>query len=118
MEAKGIANCKLQIAICRLENEPMGTRMSPATACQRIVRQDPWYVRAPLILIATLFLVVMVVLPLINVFYQAFHMGWGVVRTALTDKDTLAAVRLTLTVSSLAVLLNLSFGLAAAWAIA
>jgi sulfate transport system permease protein len=94
------------------------TTQTTGAAETRSIRQDPWYIRWPLILLAVAFLAVVVVVPLVNVFYQAFSMGWEVVRRALTDKDTLAAARLTLTVSSLAVLLNLTFGLAVAWAIA
>jgi sulfate transport system permease protein len=82
------------------------------------VRHDPWFVRWPLILTATLFLAVMVVVPLVNVFLEAFSQGWRVARDALTDPNALAALRLTLLVTVLSVGLNLTFGLAAAWAIA
>jgi sulfate transport system permease protein len=81
-------------------------------------RNDPWYVRVPLIVVVVLFLVVVVVLPLANVFSQAFGRGWSVFARAWLDRETLSALRLTLLVTGLAVLLNLSFGLAAAWAIA
>ena len=60
-----------------------------------------------------------VVVPLVNVFVEAFAGGprayW---RNLVEDADTLSAIRLTLTVAPIAVLLNLVFGVAAAWAIA
>jgi sulfate transport system permease protein len=75
-------------------------------------------VRLPLILLAALFLIVMVVVPLANVFVEALSRGWGVVWRALSDPDTLDAARLTLTATTLAVGFNLVFGLAAAWLLA
>jgi sulfate transport system permease protein len=82
------------------------------------VRHDPWFVRWPLTVLVALFLIVMVVVPLANVFAGAFREGWKVFAGALTEADTLAAVRLTLTVTVISVALNVTFGLAAAWAIA
>ncbi len=82
------------------------------------VRQDPWYIRGPLILIVVVLLAALVLVPLVNVFFQAFRAGWGVVKEALTDSETLAAVRLTLIVTVISVAANASFGLSAAWAIA
>jgi sulfate transport system permease protein len=84
----------------------------------KAIRHDPAYVRWTLIAIVMAFLTVMVLVPLVNVFYQAFSRGWDVFAKALTDRDTLAALRLTLVVTGLAVCLNITFGLAAAWAIA
>ncbi len=57
-------------------------------------------------------------LPLINVFAQAFSKGVEAYLAALTDADTLAAIRLTLLVALVSVALNGVFGLVAAWAIA
>jgi len=71
-----------------------------------------------LIVLALLFAAIFLLLPLINVFAQALAKGWHAYRTALTDADTLAAIRLTLTVAVISVPLNLVFGLAAAWCIA
>ncbi len=82
------------------------------------VRRDGPLVRWIILLIVLLFLGVMVVAPLLNVFAQALSMGWEVAANALSDRDTLAAAKLTLLVTLIAVALNLTFGLAAAWAIA
>jgi sulfate transport system permease protein len=84
----------------------------------KVIVRDPWYIRWPLIALVVVFLGVMVVVPLVNVFVQAFSLGWGVVQEALTDRYTLLAIRLTLIVTALSLALNIVFGLAAAWAIA
>jgi sulfate transport system permease protein len=57
-------------------------------------------------------------LPLINVFAQAFAKGWRYYLGALVNPDSMAAIRLTLLVAVISVPLNVLFGLAAAWAIA
>ncbi|MEO8428360.1 MAG: sulfate ABC transporter permease subunit CysW [Verrucomicrobiota bacterium] len=75
-------------------------------------------VRWLLIGIAMSFSAVFLLLPLINVFAQAFAKGWRFYLESLGHPDTLAAVRLTVTVAAISVPLNLIFGLAAAWAIA
>jgi sulfate transport system permease protein len=71
-----------------------------------------------LITLALGFLALFLVLPLIAVFIEAFRKGAGEFLFALNEPDTLAAIRLTLTVAAIAVPLNLVFGVAAAWAIA
>src|SRR5262245_28149467 len=81
-------------------------------------RSDPWYVRWPLILIAVLFLGIMVVGPVVNVFAQGLELGLGVARDAITHPHALHALKLTLLIATASVLLNLTFGVAAAWAIA
>jgi sulfate transport system permease protein len=71
-----------------------------------------------LIAVALIFLLLFLILPLIAVFVEAFRKGAGEFLAAFGDADTLAAIRLTLTVAAIAVPLNLVFGVAAAWAIA
>jgi sulfate/thiosulfate transport system permease protein len=80
-------------------------------------RADPTWVRWLLIAISVGFLGLFIVLPLINVFTQAFSKGIDAYVTALTDPDSLAAIRLTLLVAATSVALNVVFGLTAAWAI-
>ncbi len=58
------------------------------------------------------------VIPAIFVFAQAFARGLGYFVTALAQPDALAAIRLTLIVTPIAVIGNTVFGLAAAWCIA
>lgn len=74
--------------------------------------------RRLLIGLAVGFLGVFLLLPLVNVFYQALLHGWDTYLRALREPDTLAAVKLTLLVAAIAVPVNTVFGLAAAWAIA
>lgn len=78
---------------------------------------EPLAVRIILISIALLFLVLVLLMPLITVFMQAFRKGAEVYFAALRDKDALAAVRLTLLTALIVVPLNTLFGVAAAWAI-
>lgn len=95
--------------------------MAPARPKERHkadVHADPPAVRWLVIGITVAFLGLVIVLPLINVFAQAFSKGVEVYFAALTDDDTLAAVRLTALVAFVAVLSNGIFGLIAAWAIA
>jgi len=74
--------------------------------------------RTGLVLIALTFIVLVIALPLAAVFAEAFRKGADAFLSAVTEKDALAAVRLTLLVAAISVPLNLAFGLAAAWAIA
>ena len=75
-------------------------------------------VRGALIVLAVLFLVVFLFMPLAAVFVEAFRAGLARYFTAITDPDALAAIRLTLLVAAIAVPANVVFGLAASWAIA
>lgn len=79
---------------------------------------DPWPLKWLLIAIALAFSVVFLLLPLANVFAQAFAKGWHYYWASLTHPDSWAAIRLTLLVAAVSVPLNVLFGLAAAWAIA
>lgn len=71
--------------------------------------------RAVLVLAALAVLGWLLVLPLLAIFAEAFHQGYAFYLDAIKQPDTIAAVRLTLTVAAIAVPLNLVFGLAAAW---
>jgi sulfate transport system permease protein len=79
---------------------------------------EPPLVRWILITIALLFLGGFLFMPLLVVFLQAFSKGVSFYWEALSDPVALAAIRLTLLVSVIAVPLNMVFGLAASWAIA
>ena len=86
---------------------------------QQAALQDPWWVRWGLICAAVGVVGVLVVVPVINVFYEALARGAGTyVQNLLADADTRHAILLTLTVAPVAVVLNVVFGIAAAWAIA
>ncbi len=82
-------------------------------------REDPWLVRWGLIAAAVGVVGVLVVVPVINVFYEALARGAGAyIQNLIGDPDTRHAILLTLTVAPVAVVLNVVFGVAAAWAIA
>jgi sulfate transport system permease protein len=81
--------------------------------------EDPAWVRWTLIAIAVSVMTLLVVVPLVNVFVEAFAAGPGTYwRNLVHDPDTLSSITLTLMVAPTAVVLNVIFGLAAAWAIA
>src|SRR5690554_3080963 len=75
------------------------------------------WVKRLLIGIALIFLTLILVLPLITVFSEAFKKGFDVYVAAISEPDALAAIKLTLMAAGIAVPLNLLFGLAAAWSI-
>jgi sulfate transport system permease protein len=84
---------------------------------QRGAEESP-FVKWTLITLALLFCLVFLMLPLANVFAQAFSKGWSTYMDALKHPDTLASIRLTLIVAAISVPLNVLFGLAASWCIA
>lgn len=84
---------------------------------QRGSEESP-FIKWLLVSIAMTFTVVFLLLPLVNVFAQAFSKGFEGYFKALTDPDTMSAIKLTLLVAAISVPLNVIFGLAAAWCIA
>ena len=99
----------------------MGTEVWPHAGSteRRKTLQDPWLVRWGLIIAAVGIVGVLVIVPIINVFYEALARGAGTyIQNLLADSDTRHAIVLTLTVAPVAVALNVVFGVAAAWAIA
>jgi sulfate transport system permease protein len=61
---------------------------------------------------------VLVILPLVTVFHDAFAKGLGAYLASVREPDATAAIRLTLLVAAISVPLNAVFGVSAAWAIA
>src|SRR5262245_14906899 len=85
----------------------------------RRAQQDPAWVRWTLTLSAFAVVGVLIVIPLIHVFTEALVDGIGTYwHNLFEDPDTRHSIFLTLTVVPVAVVLNLIFGIAAAWAIA
>ncbi|WP_179997891.1 sulfate ABC transporter permease subunit CysW [Acinetobacter sp. YH12239] len=84
----------------------------------RDATREPTWVRYTLIVIAMIFFLSCLILPLILVFVEAFKQGIGVYAQALVHPDTLSAVKLTLLTAAIAVPLNVVFGVAAAWSVA
>ena len=79
---------------------------------------DPVWVQAVCIGLTLGFLALMLLLPLIVVFAEAFRKGLCVYLSAITEADARAAIRLTLLAAGISVPLNTLFGLAAGWCIA
>lgn len=79
--------------------------------------ENPW-VRRSLIGVALLFVAIMLVLPMVLVLSQALAHGVGDYWRALSDKDAISALKLTLLAAAIAVPANVIFGVSAAWCIA
>ena len=75
------------------------------------------WVRYSLIGIAVAFMLLVLVLPLVLVFAEAFRKGVETYFSAFADRHSQAAIGLTLLVAAIAVPLNLVFGVAAAWCV-
>jgi sulfate transport system permease protein len=71
-----------------------------------------------LVLASAVVMAVLVLMPLFVVFEGAFSKGIGKYIASIRDPDAVAAMKLTLLVSGIAVPLNAVFGIAAAWCIA
>lgn len=70
-----------------------------------------------LIGICTVFLVVMLVLPLLYVLFTAFEKGIGVFIEAVSDTYALKSIWLTIEVTVITVIINTVFGLFASWCV-
>jgi sulfate transport system permease protein len=79
---------------------------------------EPPYIRGLLLAAALSFMGIFLIMPLIAVFLQAFEKGLMAYTTAISESETLAAIRLTLLTAAIVVPVNLIFGVCAAWAIA
>lgn len=97
--------------------DPPKLPFEPLIQRNAVITEQPW-VRWLLTATALLFLLGFLMLPLIAVFAEALRNGWLTYLEALADPDAQSAIRLTLIAATIAVPLNLVFGVAAAWAIA
>ena len=90
---------------------------TPTSKAAGAALRDPLWLQALLLALALCFFALFLLLPLLVVFAEALRKGWLLYVQAFLDPDALAAIRLTLIASGIAVPLNLVFGLAAAWSI-
>jgi sulfate transport system permease protein len=95
----------------------MSAAARPRTRNIATPTDDHPVVKVALILVSVGFIGVFLLLPLITVFAQALAHGVSEALEAVRQPDALSAVRLTLLVAGIAVPLNVTFGIAAAWAI-
>jgi len=79
--------------------------------------REPAWLRWLLTAACIVLLVGIVVLPLAVVAVEALRQGWSAYLTAIADPDTRSAIRMTLFVAVISVVVNATFGIAAAWAI-
>jgi sulfate transport system permease protein len=79
---------------------------------------EPRWIQVVLIAVALLYITLLLFVPLITVFVCALEKGVAAYFHSFADPDTLFSIRLTLLIAVIAVPLNLTFGLAASWAIA
>ena len=92
----------------------------PATTAPRAIQRatgESAVIRWTLTAAALAFLALTLVLPLILVFHEALAKGFAAYLDAIREPDALSAARLTLLIASIAVPINLVFGVAAAWCI-
>src|SRR3569623_220468 len=94
----------------RRPNEPTFAHSRPTS--------EPGWVKWTLIGLGVAFMALVIVLPLVVVFIEAFLKGIDTYLKTFSDRNAVAAFQLTLLVAVIAVPLNLVFGVAAAWAIA
>jgi sulfate transport system permease protein len=92
-------------------------RLIPPEDHTRPTTERAW-IRRLLIGIAVVFMALVLVLPLVLVFTEAFRKGAETYFDAFSDRQSQQAILLTLLVALIAVPLNLVFGVAAAWCVA
>ena len=79
-------------------------------------KDNPW-VKWLLIFIAIAFMMVMLVVPLVSVFYEALKDGWQAYQAALLETDALSAIKLTLITTAIVLPVNTLIGVALAYLI-
>ena len=79
---------------------------------------DPLWLKVVFITFAVAFLSLLLILPLYEIFTQAFAKGWSYYLESLADPITWEAIKLTLIAAGVSVPLNLFFGVVAAYAVA
>ncbi|ESS68699.1 sulfate transport system permease protein CysW [Methyloglobulus morosus KoM1] len=90
---------------------------NPKTSVTASALRDPDWLKYGLIAVALSFIFLFLCLPLGLVVFQALSKGFGAFLSALSQADTLAAMKLTLLTALVTVPLNTVFGIAAAWSI-
>ena len=91
-------------------------RGQPRTGRARAIGKIPLWFAMPLILAGVAVVAVPDRVPVVNVFYQALSTAGDVLAQPVDDPDTRHAILLTLIVAPSPSLLNVVFGVAAAWA--
>ncbi|CAM5791376.1 sulfate ABC transporter permease subunit CysW [Castellaniella caeni] len=102
-----------------LDNAPSAVRPGPrgGQPSRAPSLGSPRWAALALTAIALGFLLLFLLLPLLIIFHQALRLGWRACLAAISDPDALAALRLSLLATAIAVPLNMVFGVCAAWAV-
>ena len=100
------------------ESANTGKANRPSTKPKVEASTEPRWFQWTLIAAVLAYLFLVLFVPLLSVFVNAFEKGAAAYFGAFTDPDTLFAIKLTLIIAAISVPLNLTFGVAAAWAIA
>ncbi|AFM14365.1 sulfate ABC transporter permease subunit CysW [Turneriella parva] len=79
--------------------------------------RDPRWLQVSFIIFAVGFLTLLLLLPLYEIFTQAFNKGWDFYAEALQDPIALDSIKLTLIAAGVSVPLNLAFGVIAAYCV-
>jgi len=97
----------------------IGSSLQPPSSPAAVpaTKQGSW-VKYALIGVAIAYLLIILFIPALNVFVQAFQSGVGPFLKNLSRREFLHAARLTLLIALIVVPLNTVFGLCAAWVIA
>jgi sulfate/thiosulfate transport system permease protein len=95
---------------------PPGTHPG-AAGTVRAALADPPLIRWLLVGISMAFLGIFVGLPILTVFIEALRKGLGGYTEAISDPETIAAIRLTVLTALVSVPLNVVFGVTASWLI-
>jgi sulfate transport system permease protein len=77
----------------------------------------PLWVRAALIGVAVAYMALMLLLPLVSIFVEAFKEGILPYLESLKEPDGIAAIKLTLIIAAITVPLNMVLGVVMAWAV-
>src|SRR5262245_57027894 len=97
---------------------PPVTAPPPLSRGVRRAQEDPAWVRDRLTPAALMAVTILIVIPIVNVFVEAFAGGvLTYFKNLFLDPDTRHAILLTLTVVPIALVANVVFGVTAAWAI-
>ncbi|HEY9834387.1 MAG TPA: sulfate ABC transporter permease subunit CysW [Stenomitos sp.] len=97
--------------------EPSFNPSSPESRSSLPPKERRW-VKPTLIGVALVYLSLILFIPILNIFIQAFKDGLGAFLHNLTEPDFVSAVMLTLLVALIVVPINTLFGLCAAWVLA
>ncbi len=92
--------------------------LNPLLVRQGQAKQQLNWILIVLIWASLGYISLIIYIPAVNVFYQAFHKGIDPFLTNLTRPDFLNAVKVTISLAVISVPINTVFGLCAAWSIA